>query len=124
MLSRTSRAFVALSALWLAMLMVAGPMLHECAMHAGGAEAALAETAASHAGHGGAEQAPDDEGCDHCTCLGDCTSAAPPEAGSATYRVPPPVASLQAAVPYGSLALDSGAPDVRLPYPLGPPLFA
>jgi hypothetical protein len=117
------RTFAGFSALWFAMLMVAGPALHECAMHDGAA--AVAETGA-HAGHGGApESSPDDDDrCEHCTCMGDCASsvfvAGPAAAGLSRGLVLASTARIAA----HALAPDIGSPDVQLPFALGPPPLA
>jgi hypothetical protein len=116
------RTFAGFSALWFAMLMVAGPALHECAMHDGGA--AVAE-AGAHGAHGGAtDPLPDDDGCEHCTCMGDCAGSAlvagPADAGLPRGLVLASTARLAA----HALAPDTGSPDVQLPFALGPPPLA
>jgi hypothetical protein len=120
------RAFAGFSAVWFAMLMVAGPVLHECALHDGGTASASAESpAGAHAGHGGAtESSPDDGGCDHCTCIGDCAGSAfvalVSGAMFAGAEVPTPIA----AIGVHALVPAPGSPDVQLPYAVGPPLLA
>jgi hypothetical protein len=123
---RIHRVFAGFSALWFAMLMVAGPVLHECALHDGGTASASAESpAGAHAGHGGAtESSPDDGGCDHCTCIGDCAGSAfvalVSGAMFAGAEVPTPIA----AIGVHALVPAPGSPDVQLPYAVGPPLLA
>lgn len=124
MIPRANRALAALSALWFAILMVAGPMVHECAMHDGSASGAAA-AASTHGIHGaGHDQAPADDECDHCTCLGDCAGAAFTRAFAAADRTRPPAPTLAVAAPAGTRVPSSGSPDVRLPFSVGPPLLA
>ena len=124
MIARTNRALAALSALWFAILMVAGPIVHECAMHDGLASGAAA-AASEHGIHGaGHDQAPADDECDHCTCVGDCAGVAFAPAFAATDRTVPPALALTVAAPAGIRLPSPGSPDVRLPFSVGPPLLA
>ena len=123
---RIHRVFAGFSALWFAMLMVAGPVLHECALHDGGSTAASAESpASSHAGHGGAtESAPDEGACDHCTCIGDCAGSAFIALVSGAVFGGTDVPTRVAAIGVHALVPAPGSPDVQLPYAVGPPLLA
>lgn len=56
-------------------------------MHDGGARVAATDAIASHAGHGAAQQTPDDEGRDHSTCMGDCAGAAQAPLAPSSYPV-------------------------------------
>lgn len=122
MIRRTHRSLAALSALWFAILMVAGPLVHVCAMHDGAA--AATEASDSHAGHGAHDQAPSDSDCEHCTCLGDCAGATLPTliAGADRLAELPPSHVSIAAV--SALAPSIGSPAVQLPFSVGPPLLA
>jgi hypothetical protein len=124
MIPRTNRALAALSALWFAILMVAGPIVHECAMHDGPSSGA--PTAASEHGiHGAAhDQAPADDECDQCTCLGDCAGGVIAPAFAAADRTFAPSLALTVLAPAGMRVPSPGSPDVRLPFSVGPPLLA
>ena len=123
MTRRPHRVLAALSALWFAMLMVAGPMLHQCAMHDG--VVAGATSAGPEHGHGGAHgPAPADDECEHCTCLGDCASAAMAPAIAGSDRGSVRVIDRALDRPAGALAPSIGSPHVRLPFSVGLPLLA
>ena len=118
------RRLAALSALWFAIMMMAGPLVHVCAMHDGAAAAAAEQVGDSHGGHGAHDQAPSESDCDHCTCLGDCAGATvlPAIASLADSGDPPFARATIIAV--AALAPAAGSPSVKLPFSVGPPLLA
>jgi hypothetical protein len=119
------RYLAAISALWFAILMMAGPLVHTCAMHDGTRTVAAGEAAKGHAGHGAHEQAPSsDSDCEHCTCLGDCAGVAPLHA-TATERGADDVPHARVRIDaMAAFAPATGSPSVRLPFSVGPPLLA
>lgn len=124
MTRRPRRALATLSALWFAILVVAGPLVHVCAMH-DGMPRGSADAGAGHAMHGdGHEQAPVDDDCEHCTCVGECAVAGMAPALASRHRTPAAVVDRTVVVARGAPGPSTGSPATRLPFSVGPPLLA
>jgi hypothetical protein len=122
-LSRWTRPFSALFALWFAMVLGDPGVLHSCPMHGGAHAVASAhashDQAAHHASH---ESAPDKSSAAQCSCVGHCcaATAAAPLPLVAPFAVPSHVANSTARPEQPSDDVPS-SPDVRLPFANGPP---
>lgn len=121
------RAFAAVMAAWLAIVMAEPAVLHACPMH-GGAHAAIESGSASAMtmAHGAAAQSsdrPSHPAPGHqCTCLGQCCAPVGVAAPAALVALAP--------APESAAARDAGLPDFEyvpvaaahvLPFPNGPP---
>jgi hypothetical protein len=123
MITGARRVFAAASALWFAILMVAGPAVHECAMHDARA-AAVATVDHGHANHGATAPAPDDAACEHCSCVGDCVGAVFTAVTGPAAPLSSIVLARTVAPPVRALPPAAGSPQLRLPFAVGPPLLA
>jgi hypothetical protein len=123
MITGARRVLAAASALWFAILMVARPAVHECAMH-GAPAAAEATVDHGHANHGATAPAPDDAECEHCTCVGDCVGAAFTAFIGTAAPLSSVVLARTMALPVRALPPAAGSPQLRLPFAVGPPLLA
>jgi hypothetical protein len=132
--SRLTRPFTALFALWFAVMLGDPGMLHTCAMH-GGHGAAHAAPAATrhemqgtHGAHGAGHQTvpsntqqPDAPG--PCTCVGHCCAVTVAVPLPAVAILPVPVAVAEERHPLDAPSGDApAAPGLRLPFANGPPI--
>lgn len=123
-LSRWSRPFSALFALWFAMVLGDPGVLHSCPMHGGHAVAATGAHAshAAAAHHESHDSAPTKNGSSQCSCVGQCCAATAVASlpTVAPFAVPAHVAKPSALPEYPDDDVPS-SPDVRLPFANGPP---
>jgi hypothetical protein len=130
-MSRWSRPFAALFALWFAVVLGDPGVLHSCPMHGNYAAPVAATEHSEHAMHGGATahhvDAPSESSHQHgpqgpCTCVGHCcaTPAVAPLPTVVIFTVPAHVAQ---PTQRPELSSDDApaSPDLRLPFANGPP---
>ncbi|MEP7002330.1 MAG: hypothetical protein ABI969_17710 [bacterium] len=122
-LSRWSRPFSALFALWFAVVLGDPGVLHSCPMH--GAHAMASGGHASHAAaahHQSHDSAPTKNSSGDCSCVGQCCAAAAVASlpAVASFAVPAHVARPSALPEYPRDDIPS-SPHVRLPFANGPP---
>lgn len=137
--ARWTRPFVALFALWFAVVLGDPGLLHSCPMHGGhgGAHAAASAGNAqhergAHAMHGvastGAMQHDAQQGAPHhdktgpCTCVGQCCAISAVASVPVVSAMHVPTAIARAGQPLVvALGHAPAAPDTRLPFANGPP---
>lgn len=136
--ARWTRPLAALFALWFAFVIGDPGLLHDCPMHGGhGGVIPVATSGAEHhapaqGGHASMDHASMGHASSHdashhgqsaqCTCVGQCcmaASVAPLPAVSAMHV--PAVVALAEPAPVIAFVVAPAAPDIRLPFPNGPP---
>jgi hypothetical protein len=137
--ARWTRPFVALFALWFAVVLGDPGLLHSCPMHGGhgtahaaastgdampahGAHASHDGTATSTAQHDAQQGAPHHQKTGPCTCVGQCCAVSAVASVPVVAAMHVPATVSRAGQPLAVALGDAPAsPDTRLPFANGPP---